>query len=104
MWIRFVIHNSLVVQIELNSCHEYVLFTCLCTKKLLLFYRREVEHRDRICERVATFSQLGQTLDCIKKADTIDGLRTQVDIGSNFYVQAHMWVKYIIFILVFIIF
>lgn len=43
-----------------------------------------------MCERVALYSQLKQTLDCISKVDTADGIRTQVNIGSNFYVQAQI--------------
>lgn len=57
---------------------------------LLFFYRKEIANRDAVCEKIAIYSQLKQTLDCIDKVDTSDGLRTQINLGSNFYAQAHM--------------
>ncbi|KAF2357246.1 Prefoldin alpha-like [Trinorchestia longiramus] len=52
--------------------------------------QKEVEHREEICEKLAVYSQLSQTIDCISKVDGTDGLMTRVNIGSNFYVHAHV--------------
>ena len=76
-----------------NFPPETILILCiyLITNQHSWFvYRKEVVYRDTLCEKVAVYSQLGQTLDCIDKVDTSDGLRTQINLGSNFYAQAHM--------------
>ncbi|KAK4327919.1 hypothetical protein Pmani_001632 [Petrolisthes manimaculis] len=51
-----------------------------------------VEEREKLYEDIAAHSQLRQTITCITEAPgcTDEGLRTQVDLGSNFYVQAHV--------------
>ncbi|XP_076069654.1 protein UXT-like isoform X2 [Oratosquilla oratoria] len=49
-----------------------------------------LEERDKLYESIAEFSQLKQTIKCIQDSSTEDGLRSQVDLGSNFYVQAHV--------------
>lgn len=52
--------------------------------------KEELERRDKLFEDIANHSQLKQTIDCILLANCDEGLRTQVDLGSNFYVQAHV--------------
>lgn len=54
------------------------------------FFRIVLEERDKLYEDIAAHSQLKQTINCIIEAPNSEGLRTQVDIGSNFYVQAHV--------------
>lgn len=49
-----------------------------------------LEERDKVYEDIATHSQLKQTITCIIEAPEKEGLRTQVDLGSNFYVQAQV--------------
>ncbi|XP_050686295.1 protein UXT-like [Eriocheir sinensis] len=49
-----------------------------------------LEERDKLYEDIAAHSQLKQTINCIIEAPNSEGLRTQVDLGSNFYVQAHV--------------
>lgn len=46
--------------------------------------------RDKLYEAIAAHSQLKQTIKCMQQLPTTDGLRTQVDLGCNFYVQAHV--------------
>ncbi|XP_042217541.1 beta-1,4-galactosyltransferase 4-like [Homarus americanus] len=52
--------------------------------------RSVLEDRDKLFEEIAAHSQLKQTIDCMTEAPSEEGLRTQVDLGSNFYVQAHV--------------
>ncbi|KAK7070124.1 hypothetical protein SK128_023978 [Halocaridina rubra] len=52
--------------------------------------KEELERRDKLYEEIANYSQLKQTIDCIIQTASVEGLRTQVDLGSNFYVQAHI--------------
>lgn len=50
-----------------------------------------LEERDKLFEDIAAHSQLKQIINCIIEAPPEEeGLRTQVDLGSNFYVQAHV--------------
>ncbi|KAG0728318.1 Protein UXT [Chionoecetes opilio] len=49
-----------------------------------------LEERDKLYEDIATHSQLKQTIHCIIESPDQDGLRTQVDLCSNFYVQAQV--------------
>ncbi|XP_069178159.1 protein UXT [Procambarus clarkii] len=48
------------------------------------------QNRDKLYEDIAAHSQLKQVIDCINEVPHEEGLRTQVDLGSNFYVQSHV--------------
>lgn len=52
--------------------------------------KRVLEERDKLYEDIAAYSQLKQTIECLLQTPCEEGLRTQVDLGSNFYVQAHV--------------
>lgn len=52
--------------------------------------RLVLENRDKLYEDIAAHSQLKQVIDCINEVPHEEGLRTQVDLGSNFYVQSHV--------------
>lgn len=52
--------------------------------------QRVLGDRDKLYEAIAAHSQLKQTIKCMQQVPTTDGLRTQVDLGCNFYVQAHV--------------
>lgn len=52
--------------------------------------KEELERRDKLYQDIADHSQLKQSINCIIQAESNEGLRTQVDLGSNFYVQAHI--------------
>lgn len=47
-----------------------------------------LEERDKLYEDIASHSQLKQTINCMNESPVEEGLCTQVDLGSNFYVQA----------------
>lgn len=83
-----------------NALYAWLLLHSKNTLKglFLLFQlnRKEVKVREKICEQLAIYSQLSQTIDCISKLDTTEGLLTQVNLGSNFYAQAKMWVIFYI--------
>lgn len=49
-----------------------------------------LEERDKVYEDIAAHSQLKQMITCIIESPDQEGLRTKVDLGSNFYVQAHV--------------
>ena len=52
--------------------------------------KKELTSRDSLFEDVAAYTQLRQTINCMQELPKEEGLRTQVDIGCNFYVQAHV--------------
>ncbi|KAK8727844.1 hypothetical protein OTU49_009482, partial [Cherax quadricarinatus] len=49
-----------------------------------------LEDREKLYENIAALSQLKQIIICISEDPHEEGLRTQVDLGSNFYIQAHV--------------
>ncbi|KAK8727848.1 hypothetical protein OTU49_009482, partial [Cherax quadricarinatus] len=53
-----------------------------------------LEDREKLYENIAALSQLKQIIICISEDPHEEGLRTQVDLGSNFYIQAHVLVVY----------
>ncbi|XP_038060711.1 protein UXT-like [Patiria miniata] len=53
--------------------------------------QRVLEERDKIYEQAAHYLQLKTTIDKLQEANLAkDGLKTKVDLGCNFYVQANI--------------
>ncbi|KAL2103436.1 hypothetical protein ACEWY4_000304 [Coilia grayii] len=51
--------------------------------------QKVLEQRDGVYEKIAQYLQLKNTIESIQNAGSND-LKTEVDIGCNFYVQAHV--------------
>lgn len=51
--------------------------------------QRVLEQRDGVYEKIAQYLQLKNTIKSIQEADSKE-LKTDVDLGCNFYVQAHV--------------
>eukprot|EP00063_Salmo_salar_P015201 XP_013990036.1 PREDICTED: protein UXT isoform X1 [Salmo salar] len=50
---------------------------------------RVLEQRDGVYEKIAQYLQLKNTIESLKESET-KGLKTEIDLGCNFYVQAHV--------------
>ncbi|XP_062397393.1 protein UXT [Sardina pilchardus] len=51
--------------------------------------QKVLEQRDDVYEKIAQYLQLKNTIETIKDSGSSD-LKTEVDLGCNFYVQAHV--------------
>ncbi|NP_001297892.1 protein UXT isoform X2 [Esox lucius] len=50
---------------------------------------RVLKQRDEVYEKIAQYVQLKNTIESLKEPE-MRGLKTEIDIGCNFYVQAHV--------------
>nr|ACO13406.1 UXT [Esox lucius] len=50
---------------------------------------RVLKQRDEVYEKIAQYVQLKNTIESLKEPE-MRGLKTEIDIGRNFYVQAHV--------------
>ncbi|KAG9336017.1 hypothetical protein AGOR_G00139120 [Albula goreensis] len=48
-----------------------------------------LEQRDAVYEKISQYLQLKNTIECLQESGSRD-LKTEVDLGCNFYVQAHV--------------
>ncbi|XP_074644728.1 protein UXT-like [Tubulanus polymorphus] len=51
--------------------------------------KKVLETRDALYEKISTYLELKNTIEMIKEADT-SSIKTKVDLGCNFYVQANV--------------
>ncbi|XP_053390722.1 protein UXT-like [Mercenaria mercenaria] len=59
-------------------------------EKLKEDLRLILEQRDKTYGQIAEYLQLKTTIEKIKESKQTEGLKTKVDIGCNFYVQANV--------------
>ncbi|XP_045168290.1 protein UXT-like [Mercenaria mercenaria] len=59
-------------------------------EKLKEDLRLILEQRDKSYGQIAEYLQLKTTIEKIKESKQTEGLKTKVDIGCNFYVQANI--------------
>lgn len=59
-------------------------------EKLREDLRLILEKRDKTYEQIAEYLQLKTTIEKIKENNETEGLKTKVDLGCNFYVQANI--------------
>lgn len=50
--------------------------------------KKILEERDRVCGRIAEYLQLQTVIERLQEEEISDTLKTKIDIGCNFYVQA----------------
>lgn len=51
--------------------------------------QRVLDQRDGVYEKIAQYLQLKNTIECLQESGS-QSLKTEVDLGCNFYVQAHV--------------
>lgn len=49
-----------------------------------------LEQRDKTYQQIAEYLQLKTTVEKLKESNLSEGLKTKVDLGCNFYVQANV--------------
>jgi len=59
-------------------------------EKLREDLRKLLEQRDEIYGQIAEYLQLKNSIEQIQKAKITENLKTKVDLGCNFYVQANV--------------
>ena len=84
--------NHFTTQIPNQFYNAYNSNISILCSNLCCYFRKELTFRDKIYEKIAEYSQLKQTIGCLLKTDLSDGIRTQMDLGSNFYAQTHVLV------------
>ncbi|XP_067270441.1 protein UXT [Pseudorasbora parva] len=57
--------------------------------EVLTYSKKVLEQRDAVYEKIAQYLQLKNTIQSIQETDSKE-LKTDVDLGCNFYVQAHV--------------
>ncbi|XP_052807924.1 protein UXT-like [Mya arenaria] len=70
-----------------KKVEEYERFV---NEKLREDLRKIIEQRDQVYSQIAEYLQLKNTIEQIKKAGVTEDLKTKVDLGCNFYVQANI--------------
>jgi prefoldin alpha subunit len=70
-----------------SKVFEYEKFV---NEKLKEDLRSILEQRDKTYQQIAEYLQLKTSIEKIKEVKLTEGLKTKVDLGCNFYVQANV--------------
>nr|XP_022296657.1 protein UXT-like [Crassostrea virginica] len=88
--------NRVVSTFILNMCAEsipskVVQYEQFLNERLKTDLRQVLDQRDKLYGEVAEYLQLKTVIERVKESNfKTEGLKTKVDLGCNFYVQAHV--------------
>ncbi|XP_072536911.1 protein UXT [Salminus brasiliensis] len=74
---------------NLNVDDKVLQYEAFITDVLKRDLQRVLEQRDDVYEKISQYLQLKNTIKSIQETDSKE-LKTDVDLGCNFYVQAHV--------------
>ncbi|KAJ8015967.1 hypothetical protein DPEC_G00002200 [Dallia pectoralis] len=81
-------HDTKMTTVGKSSVEEKVLhYETFITDVLKRDLEKVLKQRDGVYEKIAQYLQLENTIESLKEPDT-SGLKTEIDIGCHFYVQA----------------
>ena len=69
---------------------KVVAYEKFVNEKLREDLRKLLEQRDEVYGQISEYLQLKTTIEQIQSAEIIEDLKTKVDLGCNFYVQANV--------------
>jgi len=69
---------------------KVVAYEKFVNEKLREDLRKLLEQRDSVYGQISEYLQLKTTIEQIQSAEIIEDLKTKVDLGCNFYVQANV--------------
>ncbi|KAJ8393509.1 hypothetical protein AAFF_G00059820 [Aldrovandia affinis] len=72
-----------------NVDEKVLQYETFITEVLKRDLQRVLDHRDAVYEKIALYLQLKNTIESLQESGVKD-LKTEVDLGCNFYVQAHV--------------